>query len=80
MNNFSMAGLIWTNFSGLSRLVAANLGVGSTSAQSPPDSTGPAYSHFPCSLSPLWSWVLPGFVIPFWKALDEANNNVRADF
>ena len=32
--------------SGLSRLVVANLGVGSTSAQSPPCRTGPATSPF----------------------------------
>ena len=31
-----MDGPIWMKFSGLSRLVTANLGVGSTSAQSPP--------------------------------------------
>ena len=36
MNNFWMDGPIWMKFSGLSRLVTANLGVGSTSAQSPP--------------------------------------------
>ena len=67
-------------FSGISRLVVANLVVGSTSAQSPPVMTWPASSSFPCSLSPLWSWVLLGCVIPFWKAFDKANNNVRADF
>ena len=26
------------------------------------------------------SMVLPGRVIPFWKAFDKANNYVRADF
>ena len=80
MNNFWTDGPIWTKFSGLSRLVAANLGVGTTSAQSPPVTTGPAFSPFPCSLSPLWSWVLLGRVIPFWKAFNEANHNVREDF
>ena len=75
-----MDGSIQTKFSGLRRLVVANLGVGSASAQSPPVMTGPACSPFPWSLSPLWSWVLPGRVIPFWKAYDKANNYVRADF
>ena len=55
------------NFQWLSRLVVANLVVGSTCAKSPPVTTWPASSPFSCSLSPLWSWVLPGRVIPFWK-------------
>ena len=80
MNNFWMDCPIWTKFSGLSRLVAANLEVGSTSAQSPSVMPGPAYSPFHWSLSSPWSWVLLGRVIPFWKAFDEANNNLRADF
>ena len=42
--------------------------------------TGPAYSLFPGSLSPLWSWALPGHVIPFWKAFDKANNNLKGNF
>ena len=51
-----MDGPIWTKFSGLSRLVKANLGVDSTSAQSPPCRTGPEYSPFPWSQSPQWLW------------------------
>ena len=80
MNNFWMDGPIWMKFSELCRLVAANLVVGSTSAHSPPVRYGPAYSPFSWSLSPLLSWVLQGCVIPFWKAFDQANHNVRADF
>ena len=80
MNNFRTDGPIWTKFSGLSRLVVANLVVGSTSAQSPPLMTGPAYSPFPCSLSRPWLWVEQGHALPFWKAFDETNHNVRADF
>ena len=75
-----MDGPICTKILGLSRLVTANLVVGSTSAQYPPVTTWPASSPFPWSLSPPWSWVLPGHVIPFWKAFDEADNNVRAHF
>ena len=80
MNNFWMHWPIWTKFSGLCWLVASNLRVGSTSAQSPPVRTGPACSPFPWSLSPLWSWVLLGHVMPFWKAFYKANHNVRVDF
>ena len=60
---------IWTKFSGVSSLVTSYLVVGSTSAQSPPVMTWPAYSTFPCSLSPPWSWVLPGVSYHFEKYL-----------
>ena len=65
---------VWMKFLGLSRLAMTSLWVGSTSAQSPPGRTLLAFSPFP------WSWVLPGHLIPFWKAFDKPNNNVRADF
>ena len=80
MNNFGTDKPIWMKFSGHSRLVMLNLVVGSTSAQSPPLMTGPAYSPFPCSLSRPWLWVEQGHALPFWKAFDETNHNVRADF
>ena len=79
-NNFWMDGPKWTKFLWLSRLVAANLRVCSTSAQSPQVRAGPAYSPFPCSLSPPWSLVLLVHVKPFWKAFDNVNQNVIADF
>ena len=80
MNNFWMDEPNWMKNSGLSRLVAADLRVGSTSAQYPPVTTRPAYSTFPWSLSSQWSWVLLGCVIPFWKAFDKAIHNVREDY
>ena len=63
------------NFQGL-----VDLGVGSTSAQSPPVMTGPGYSPFPCSLSPPWLLVLMDHDIPFFKAFDVLNKCVGADF
>ena len=67
-------------FSGLSRLVVANLWVGNTSALSPTARTWSASGPYPWSLSPPWSLVLPGHVIPFWKAFHEPNNNVGAKY
>ena len=55
-----------------------NYWVGSISAQSLPGRTWPASSPLPWSLSPPWSLLLLGHVIPFWKAFDEANQNVIA--
>ena len=80
MNNFWMDGPKWMKFLWLSRLVAANLRACSTSAQSPQVRAGPAYSPFPCSLSPPWSLVLLVHVKPFWKAFNKVNHNVIADF
>ena len=82
--------IMWTNFwtggqngvklSGVARLVSSNFWVGSTLAQSPPDSTWPAPSPFAWGGAAPWSLVLPGHVIPFWKALIDSNNIVQSDF
>ena len=70
----------WNNLGKIFRgcLVGAqSYWVGSTCAQSPPCSTGPAYSPFPWSPSPLWPLV---HVIPFWKAFDKANKKFELFF
>ena len=64
----------------LTRLAVAILWVSSTTAQSPQVRTCPISRPFPWSLSPLWSLMLPGHGISFWKAFDEANKSVIVDF
>ena len=80
MNNFWMDGQNWMKFSEATRLLLRTAWVGSTPSQSLQGSPWPASRPFSWNLSPPWFLALPDHVISFWKAFDEANKMVQADF
>ena len=68
------------NFQGLKGWLQVTFGCVVPPAQSPPGSTWLAPGPFPWGGAALWSSMLPGCVMPFWKALDKPNNIVQSDF